>query len=181
MPKIIDMVRDVAPAIGTLLAGAGPVGVAAGIALNAALGLPHDATEDMQVKAIQNATPEQILALKQADNDFSLKMRAADSADLATDAADRASARARDTASGSDVFNHVVMGFLSSFALVLLMFIIYLVATVPLQEAAKDIMLILVGTITGLVTQVYNYYFGSSTGSKQKTDSLSAVIASKGK
>jgi hypothetical protein len=187
MPKLIDILRNAAPAIGSAMTVfGGPLGAAGGAVLTGLLGLPKDADEKAITKALEAATPEQLLAIRQADNDFALKMkqasnelaikmREADTAEYATDAADRASARARDTAAGPDVVNNITMTFLAAFALALLLLLIYLVVTQPIQETARDIIFLLVGSITGYVTQVFNYYFGSSSGSKTKTDAINQM------
>jgi hypothetical protein len=174
MPKLIDMVRSSAPMLGAMLGATGPIGAAAGVLLNSVLGLPKDATEKQTEQALANATPDQLLALKKADQDFALAIRQADTADLKIDAEDRASARARDTAANGDVVNHITMCFLAAFALGLLLLLMWMVVTQPVQETARDVLFLLVGSVTGYVTQVFNFYFGSSTGSKAKSDALAA-------
>jgi len=67
-----NVVRNVAPILGTAIGG--PFGGAAVSALsNALLGKP-DASEDELSHAIEKASPEQLVALRKADNDFKVKM-----------------------------------------------------------------------------------------------------------
>lgn len=66
------VVGKVAPWIGTALGG--PLGGMAVAAIADALGL-DDKTESAIKAAIGGATPEQLLAVKQADQDFALKMQ----------------------------------------------------------------------------------------------------------
>lgn len=66
------LITTVAPWIGTALGG--PLGGMAVTAVANAFGL-SDTTEASIKQAISGATPEQMLALKTADQDFSLKMQ----------------------------------------------------------------------------------------------------------
>ena len=59
-----------APAIGTVLGG--PLAGVATQAVVAALGLPQNSPDDAIAAAVQNASPETLLALKNADKDFAL-------------------------------------------------------------------------------------------------------------
>ena len=67
------ILKTVAPWIGTALGG--PLGGMAVTAAANALGL-GDKTTDAIKQAISGATPEQMLALKEADQAFSLQMQA---------------------------------------------------------------------------------------------------------
>lgn len=42
--------------------------------------------------------------------------------------------------------------------------------------ANKDILLYILGVLSAIVTQIFSYYFGSSTGSKQKSEQLDRMI-----
>ena len=121
--------------------------------------------------AMASATPDQLLALKQADQDFAVRMRELD-IDLEKIAAgDRDSARRRE-AQVRDWMPRVlafvvVAGFMATVFLVLL----------GLVDGMKDpLMATTVGTLIGFVSakaeQVIAYYFGSSSSSQQKTQLL---------
>ena len=96
-----QIVGAVAPWIGTALTG--PLGGLAVSAVADALDLT-DKTEDAIKQAIAGATPEQMLAIKQADQQFAARMQElgfANQQALAKIAADdRASARAREISTG---------------------------------------------------------------------------------
>lgn len=66
-------VKTFAPMLGTALGGP-VVGTATKLLSNALLG-KDDVTEDELSMAIQNASPDDILKIKQAENDFSIKMK----------------------------------------------------------------------------------------------------------
>lgn len=96
-----QIVGTVAPWIGTALTG--PLGGLAVSAVADALGLT-DKTEDAIKQAIAGATPEQMLAIKQADQAFGARMQELGFANQQAlekiAAEDRASARARESATG---------------------------------------------------------------------------------
>lgn len=155
----------VAPGLATALGG--PVAGIATKALLSVFGLDENATEADLAKAVQRATPEQLLALKKADQDFIVQMERI-GVDLAKiDAGDRDSARRRQ----ADTKDHapevlggiIIVGFLVSVGCVLAGYVDGLKD--PLQAA-------LIGTLIGYVSakadQVVAYYFGSSSASKKK-------------
>lgn len=96
-----QVVGAVAPWIGTALGG--PLGGMAVSALADSLGL-SEKTEDAIKQAISGATPEQMLAIKHADQQFAARMQelgfANQQALAKISADDRASARAREIATG---------------------------------------------------------------------------------
>ncbi len=75
---IMKIVKVAAPFLGTALSFAGPGGVMASGLITRALGLKQDASHDEIAQAIIGATPEQITALKSAENAFALQMRQID-------------------------------------------------------------------------------------------------------
>ena len=72
MMDFTSIIKTVAPWIGTALAG--PLGGMALTAASGALGLP-DATTASLKQALSGVTPEQMLALKTADQSFALQMQ----------------------------------------------------------------------------------------------------------
>ena len=76
MEQLLNLVKTVAPSIATAVGG--PLaGMATKMISEALLGKP-DGTEDELLQAAKNATPEQLLALKKAEQDFAIKMRELD-------------------------------------------------------------------------------------------------------
>jgi len=49
---------------------------------------------------------------------------------------------------------------------------LYLLFVVDMPQSAQNAIMILIGTISSMVSTVVAYYFGSSIGSKQKTDMM---------
>lgn len=163
-----DAVGKLAPTIGTLLGG--PVGGMAAQALTSALGLSPDADEQQIEKALQGATPEQILAIKKADADLKIRLKELDIRPEEIAFEDRSSARDREIKAGDSLTPRilsavVVIGFFSVLAAVLHYGI----------EQQNQVVLLLIGTLTAALTQVFNYYFGSSAGSKQKEQQIAKM------
>jgi hypothetical protein len=164
------LVGQVAPMIGTALGG--PLGGLAVQAIGSALGLDQK-TEDAVKQAIAGATPEQMIAIKNADNDFKLKMTAlgfdhedkiaalnAQAAEL--DVKDRQGARDMQAATKSIT--------VPVLAYVIVVSFIAMIASTLAGYSHVDGALAgsLVGYLSAKCEQVVAYYFGSSRGSQQK-------------
>ncbi|ETX26644.1 hypothetical protein [Roseivivax isoporae] len=154
-------IQDVAPKIvGALTGPAGPVaeGVARRVAREV-LGEP-DAPPARIAERLAEARPQDMAALARIEADLEAEtMRIA--------AQDRADARAREVSTADPTPHRLAYGILGLFGLVLagLFFI-------QPPEGIREVLVAMVGVLGGLVGAVANYYFGSSIGSKQKTDGL---------
>ena len=158
----------VAPLLGTALGG--PLGAVAGNAIGAALGV--DSTDDAAMAAaIQKATPEQLLALKQADAQFKLDMAKLQIRPEELEVEDRKSAR--DAYSATK--DYVVPGL---GALVVGAFVA-VVGGVLFGHVSVDGALAgtLIGYLSAKAEQVLAFYFGSSKGSKAKDDAIAVSVA----
>jgi hypothetical protein len=163
-----SIVRTVAPWIGTALGG--PLGGMAVEAAANALGL-SDKTADAVKQAISGATPEQMLALKRADQDFAIHMQELgfkQVTDLeALAAGDRKDARAMQVAQRSPVpavlSIAVTLGYFG--VLVGMMTGVFHVS----DSQALLIMLGSLGTAWGMVMA---FWFGTTRASEVKTEML---------
>lgn len=162
----------VAPTLATAIGG--PLAGQAVRAIGEALGLPADAGDRAVADAVAAATPEQLLALKKADQDFTIRMRELDIDVLSLDQRDRANAREMKVATKSwttEVLAFVVVaGFLGTVYAVLAGFV----------EGMKDpLTATTVGTLIGYVSakadQVISFYFGSSASSKAKDETIKGL------
>lgn len=164
------VVRRVAPALGTALGGP-MAGTAVKFIADKLLGNP-DATQAEVSQAILTATPDQLMALKKLDNEFQVQMRQLDIDLEKINAEDRKSAR--DLAVKTTLIPQITISviFISS----------YLVVTYKvfgegaLDPTKKDILLLLVGILSAGLTQILNFFFGSSAGSKHKDASIGTLI-----
>ena len=169
MDKLLDLVRTVAPSIATAVGG--PLaGMATRAISEALLGKP-DGTEDELVEAAKNATPEELLALKQAEQSFVVRMRELD-VDLERIAnEDRSSARDREVKTGDwtpkALAAAVTLGFFGVLG--------YMISN-GLPQHGGEAMLVMLGTLGTAWGAIISYYFGSSAGSKEKTDALNRAV-----
>lgn len=158
-----SLVKAVAPVIGTALGG--PIGGLAAKTLSQTLLGKDNSTINEIEQAVKKATPDQLYALKKADNDFKIQMEqlGIDLEKIAAD--DRANARNREIQLKDNapklLAAVIVLGFFGVLA-TMVMIIIPANAVQPIN--------ILLGALTAMLTQVGNYYFGSSAGSARKTE-----------
>ena len=160
-----SVVGSVAPTIATALGG--PLAGLAVKALAGVFGLGEGASKEDVAKAVANASPEQLLAMKKADQDFAVKMRELDIDFERIHAGDRDSARRREEAVGGlinpTLAGLVLLGFFATVGWVLS-------GNVNLSGEAGAVIGTLIGYVSAKAEQVIAYYFGSSAGSKAKTD-----------
>lgn len=163
-----SLVRTVAPTLATALGG--PLaGLATRAIAGAVLG-DEDASEAELTQALQGATPDQLLALKKADQEFAVRMKELDiEVDrLAND--DRNSARQRQIATKDYMPAVIALAALAGF-----FGILATMAFIPLPEGAEQPFAVMLGALGTLVTQIGAYYFGSSAGSARKNDMIAAM------
>lgn len=162
------LISTVAPWIGTALGG--PLGGMAVEAAANALGLT-DKTVDSVKQALAGVTPDQMLALKKADQDFAVSMQALgfkQVTDLETIAAgDRDSARRLQTAKPSPVpalLTCFVVGAFTATLVLLLKF------DVPATN--RDIVVYMIGQLSGGFTSALAFWLGTTRDSGRKTELL---------
>lgn len=171
----LGVLGAVAPKIATALGG--PVAGLAVQAIGSALGLDADASKDDALQAVAQATPDQLLTLKKADQDFAVRMRELD-IDLERIAAgDRDSARRREVDSKDwtpRVLAFVIIG--GFFAVVAYVLVKGLTG---MDAAAAAFVGTLVGYVSAKAEQVVAYYFGSSSSSARKDTLLAQAPPAK--
>ena len=146
-----NIVGAVAPTLGTALGG--PMGGMAANMIAEVLGVPN--TPKAIEKAIQEATPEQMLELKQAEQDFEIKMKELDVDVFKLEVADTQDARSR---FGKDWTTRImgiatIGGFLGY---------IYLVTLQPPEQNSEALINLVLGYLGGLASAVISFYFGAS-------------------
>lgn len=149
------LIENVAPTIATALGG--PVaGMAVKALSNALLGHEGGSQEDINA-ALENATPDQIAAIRKVDADFKVQLKKLD-IDLAKIAADdRASAR--DMAVGTHSFTPSIM----SYVIVVCWAIIqYFLFTHIIDASMRELIARVLGTLDGALMLVLSFWFGSS-------------------
>jgi hypothetical protein len=169
---------DILKAVGPLLGQVAPTlatamgGPLAGLAVktlsNVLLG-HEDGDEDAVAAAIQSATPEQLSDIKKIDADFKVRMKELEIDLERISAGDRDSARKREM----DIKDHmpkvlaggITVGF---FGCLFWMFIY------GVPKNGNEALLLMLGALQTAFTGVIAYYFGSSSGSKAKTDLMAS-------
>jgi len=163
------LVKSIAPTIGTALGG--PLGGVAGLALSKALGMGDDAAKDDSAlaAAVQGASPDQLLQLKKADQDFALSMQKLGFENVealeAIAASDRANAREREVRTMDWTPKALGIGITVGFFGLLG----FLMRREP-PAGSRDILNIMLGSLGSAWIGVVTYYFGSSAGSDRKTE-----------
>ena len=171
METLLNLVKTVAPPIATAVGG--PLaGMATKMISEALLGKP-DGTEAELVEAAAKATPEQLLALKKAEQDFAIKMRELDIDLERISNEDRNSARNREIKTKDLTPRFLAAAVTFGFFGVLS----WMIAN-GLPANGGEAMLVMLGTLGTAWGAIISYYFGSSAGSREKTDQLNQVLKS---
>jgi hypothetical protein len=167
------ILRTISPWIGTAIGG--PLGGMAVTAAANALGLT-DKTTDAIKQAISGATPEQMLALKEADNAFALQMQLLGFKQItdleALAAGDRKDARDMQKATRSPIPAAlsiiITCGFLG---------LLTGMMTGVFRAEDNQAMLLMLGALGVAFGQVINFWLGSTAESGRKTEIIAQAPA----
>lgn len=172
----MNFLKKLAPFLSTGLSLAGPYGAIANKLLAPILGIKPDAAPDQYAEALAKATPDQIAAIKKAENDFQLQMKQLDIQsvdDLEKIAADdRNSARQMQVQTKSWIPGALAITITVGFFALLsgMMF-------GKLKASDNQALLLLLGSLSTAFGAVVMYYFGSSAGSDRKTELMAGKAA----
>ncbi len=169
------VIGAVAPWIGTALGG--PLGGMAVEAAANALGI-SEKTQDAVKQALSGATPDQMLALKKADEDFALQMQALgfkNTADLeAIAAGDRDSARKMQETKPS-----IVPALLTCFVVGAFTATLILLLKFDVPTTNRDIVVYMIGQLSGGFTSALAFWLGTTRDSSRKTELLAQSAPTK--
>jgi len=169
------LVGVVAPTLGTALGG--PLGGMAGAVIAKAVMGKEQATEAELSTALANATPDQLLALKKADQDFATQMKSLDVDIFKLETADVQSAR---SLFAINVWpQSILSGLFVGGYFAILGIVVSGHVTIPVE--IKDMATVLIGVMSASVTAIMSYWFGSSFGSREKSAMLAASVPANGK
>jgi hypothetical protein len=76
------------------------------------------------------------------------------------------------TSAKTPIFNKVFPNILAGVTVILTFILFYLFTQGNFEGAKKDIVVYILGVLSTITTQIFAYYFGSSMGSKEKTQAL---------
>jgi hypothetical protein len=157
-----ETLSAVAPVLGAALGG--PVGgVASKFIADKLLGKPDADIEEIE-QAILTSSPEQLSKLKELDNQFKVEMKKLNIDIFALEVEDRGSARQlfkvdktpQMALSGLFIIGYfVILGLLLS-------------GSIAISEQLEAPIMLLIGLITREVPTIMQFWFGSSSGSKDK-------------
>ena len=104
-------------------------------------------------------------------------------AELEASVKDMASARDREikiaTSEAAPLLNKIVTPVLALGTVSLSFVLFAVILFVPVDQASKDIIIYVLGALTSAVTMILGYYFGSSVGSKEKSQQLDEIMEKK--
>jgi len=162
--KFGPLLGQIAPSIATALGG--PLAGVAVRSLSNALFGHEDGTEQQVSEALSSATPDQLATIKKIDADFKVRMKELDIDLERISAGDRDSARQmqRDTKDWVPKAIVITLGFFGILIWMLLN---------GMPKTGTEALLMMLGALGTAWTGVVNFYYGSSAGSKAKTDALS--------
>jgi hypothetical protein len=151
LDKLKNLVGTVAPALGSALGS--PLGGAAISMIADKLGVPNN--QQAVEKAIRQATPDEMLKLKEADNEFEVKMKELEVDIFRLEAEDKQNARA----TFSKDWTTKLMGILTLSGF---MGYIFLVTLQPPEQNSEALINLVLGYLGGLASAVISFYFGAS-------------------
>ena len=164
--KLVGLLKGVAPGIATAIGG--PLG---GVAMKFLADKFTDGDTGSVEDFLLSANPETLKELKVAEMEFDSHMRELDVDIERLNAADRDSAR--DLAKKTSILPQVILSTLFIVGYFSLMYLFFTSDLVnQLNDFAKGQLGIMIGVLTAAIAQIMNFWFGSSSGSKQKTEAL---------
>lgn len=160
----------VAPALAKAVGG--PLAGVAVKMIGRALGLGEDADEDKIKTAIEKADPETLLKLRQVDHTFQAEMKRLeiDASMYATEVDDRKDARQLGVSRG--LLPQILLATIFVVGFIYVLRVIFAGASIPADM--REIATYVLGILSSGLVQIMNYFFGSSAGSKEKTQLLKA-------
>ena len=169
----VSILKTVAPWIGTAIAG--PLG---GLALEAAanaLGLSDKTTEGLKA-AISGVTPEQMLALKTADQQFQLQMQALGFANAEKLAA-LGVENTKDARAMQIAVRSVVPSVLAVFVTLGFFGLLGGMMAGKLSTQDSAALNLMLGSLSTAWIMIVSFYYGSSSGSERKDEIAAAKKA----
>lgn len=137
---------------------------------------PDMSSEDLaKVQIAQMEHEEELLRLRLEDNKLDLE-------ELKIRLADTDSARDRETAIATSkdapLLNKIITPILALgiISLTFVLFGVVMFDNTPVESSRKDILIYVLGVLSAVSTQVASYYFGSSQGSKDKSEQLREAL-----
>ena len=155
--KVKNIVGALAPTLGAALGG--PIGGQAGGILASVLGVKNTPVEIE--KAMNNITADQMVELKKAEKEFEVRMKELDVDVFKLETQDIQDARKRFSGDWTPKFlgSLTVVGFIGY---------IFMITVYPIDDSSDDIVMLILGYLSGIASAVISFYFGSSNKQTDK-------------
>lgn len=155
-----NIVSDVAPIIAGTLTGGNPVVMAlTGSIVKKALGLPPEATDADTTQALQT-DPDALVKIKQAELKLQAKLKEYGIEDVANARSMQIQTRDKTPM------------YLTILTMILFAVMLWFVCYMDVPAAMHDTFMLMLGLVISCVKDVYGFFFGSSSGSRDKDDTI---------
>jgi len=158
-----SLVGSIAPILGGTLGG--PFGAMAGNWLANELGVEPGELE----KTVSSANSETLLKIKELDNKFKIDMEAIGLSKEKLHAEDRNSARVM--ASNTTLTPQIVLACIFVIGFIAVLYSVF-TGEIEIADKMRDMANYLLGILSAGLVQIMNFFFGSSSGSKEKTQKM---------
>lgn len=156
---------SVAPFIGAMIGG--PFGAAAGALVGKVLLGDENASPQQIEQALGKASPEQLVELRRVDTEYQAKMAKLGIDEQKIAQMDRDSARKREVRTKDKIPATLALLLTGGFFGVMASMMFF-----PIPATAVQVIDVMLGSLGTAWISVITYYFGSSYGSRMKTDLL---------
>jgi hypothetical protein len=170
--KALQVLKTIAPMLGTAIGG--PFGTLAGTALASILPGAKPDDDAATAAALLNATPDQLLALKKADQDFQAQLKSLGIQEEQLAYSDTASARAREIAVRDNTPKVLAYGVTVGFFSVL-GYVMHVGLRAVGSGQGGEAVLIMLGSLGTAWAGIMSYYFGSSTGQQKNAETIAQI------
>ena len=170
-----EVLRKLAPTIATAVGGPF-AGQAVQVLSNAVLGKPDGKEAEIE-EAILNATPDDLLKLKQAEHQFKLEMEKLGIAKEQLVFDDIKDARARHMAVKDKT--PAILAYIATALWLAILLALFFNSDLPILQSPErvQILMYVLGVTSTLVGMGYQFFLGSSKGSDAKNEMFKDIIA----
>lgn len=168
--KAKQILGTIAPMLGTAIGG--PFGALAGAALGHVLGTSPDDPKATEA-ALLTASPDTLLKLKEAEQNFAIRMKELGISEDKLVFDDIANARGREIALKDTTPTYLAYAITFGFFGTLLFMLIH-----GKPATGGDALLVMLGSLGTAWTAIVGYFFGSSLSSTRKDATISAIAKS---
>ena len=162
-----SIIRTVAPTIGAALGGPAS-GMAVKFLAETLLG-DADASEKQVADFVTGASHEQLVSLKQLDQEFAIRMRQLDIDVFQLEISDRQNARQLFRV---NIWPQIVLSALFILGYFMVMGLLVYHSDLEINDRVFGILNTVIGVLTAAIPMILQFWFGSSQGSKEKTSAL---------